>query len=71
MVAPDQVEAETLKLASSLAAKPPAAMKIARALVKGSADEIRARMQEELVHFVAQLKSAEARAAFEAFMKGR
>ena len=46
-------------------------MKIARALVKGSADEVRTRMQEELVHFVAQLKSAEARSAFEAFMKGR
>lgn len=71
VVSPDQVEAETLKIASSLASKPPAAMKIARALVKGSAEEVRTRMQEELVHFVAQLKSAEARAAFEAFMKGR
>jgi hypothetical protein len=27
------------------------------------------RMDEELVHFSAQLKSAEARAAFEAFMR--
>jgi enoyl-CoA hydratase/carnithine racemase len=71
VVSPDQVETETLKIAFSLASKPPAAMKIARALVKGSADEVRTRMQEELVHFVAQLKSAEARSAFEAFMKGR
>ncbi|MFN3507158.1 MAG: crotonase/enoyl-CoA hydratase family protein [Allorhizobium sp.] len=71
VVAPDQVETETLKIASSLASKPPAAMKIARALVKGSPEEVRSRMHEELVHFVAQLKSAEARAAFEAFMKGR
>jgi len=71
VVSPGEVETETLKIASSLASKPPAAMKIARALVKGSADEVRSRMQEELVHFVAQLKSAEARAAFEAFMKGR
>lgn len=71
VVAPDQVEAETLKIAASLASKPPAAMKIARALIKGNPDEVRTRMQEELVHFVAQLKSAEARAAFEAFMKGR
>ena len=71
VVSPGEVEAETLKIASSLASKPPAAMKIARALVKGSPDEVRARMQEELVHFVAQLKSAEARSAFEAFMKGR
>jgi len=28
-----------------------------------------ARMDEELVHFTAQLRSAEARAAFEAFMR--
>ncbi len=71
VVSPDQVEVETLKLASSLASKPPVAMKIARDLVKGSADEVRARMQEELQHFVSQLKSAEARAAFEAFMMKR
>ena len=71
VVSPDHVEVETLKLASSLASKPPAAMRIARALVKGSADEVRARMQEELKHFVSQLKSAEARAAFEAFMLKR
>ncbi|CAH0339780.1 crotonase/enoyl-CoA hydratase family protein [Rhizobium sp. CECT 9324] len=71
VVAPADVEAETLKIAAALAAKPPAAMKIARALVRGNPDEVRQRMQEELVHFVAQLKSTEARAAFEAFMKGR
>ncbi|HEV7433291.1 MAG TPA: enoyl-CoA hydratase, partial [Pseudorhizobium sp.] len=34
----------------------------------GNGDDILARMDEELVHFTKQLRSAEARAAFEAFM---
>ena len=63
------VEAETLKIAASLAAKPPQALKIARDLLRGKNDDVLARMDEELVHFAAQLKSAEARAAFEAFMR--
>lgn len=63
------VEAETLKVAASLAAKPPQALKIARNLLRGSIDDVVKRMDEELVHFAAQLKSAEARAAFEAFMR--
>ncbi|MGF9562640.1 crotonase/enoyl-CoA hydratase family protein [Neorhizobium sp. JUb45] len=69
VVVPGAVEAETLKLATSLAAKPPQALKIARELVRGPRDEVLARIDEELVHFTAQLKSPEARAAFEAFMK--
>jgi enoyl-CoA hydratase/carnithine racemase len=69
IVEPDAVEAETLALAAGLASKPPRALKIARDLVRGPRDEILARMDEELLHFSAQLKSAEARAAFEAFMR--
>lgn len=69
VVAPDAVEAETLALAASLASKPPQALKIARELVRGPREEVLARIDEELVHFTAQLKSPEARAAFEAFMK--
>jgi len=69
IVAPEAVEAETLALAASLAKKPPQALKIARDLVRGPRDAVLARMDEELVHFSAQLKSAEARAAFEAFMR--
>ena len=65
----DAVETETLSLAASLAKKPPQALKIARDLVRGPREAILARMDEELVHFSAQLKSAEARAAFEAFMR--
>lgn len=69
VVAPDEVEAETLKIAASLAAKPAGALKIARDLVRGSTEEVLTRIDEEMVHFSTQLRSAEARAAFEAFMK--
>jgi enoyl-CoA hydratase/carnithine racemase len=69
LVGPDAVEPETLSLAAELARKPPQALKIARDLVRGPRDEVLARMEEELVHFSAQLKSDEARAAFQAFMK--
>lgn len=68
VVAPEAVDAETLALAASLAAKPPHALKIARSLIRGNGDDVVARMDEELVHFTNQLRSAEARAAFEAFM---
>ncbi|HEV7434243.1 MAG TPA: crotonase/enoyl-CoA hydratase family protein [Pseudorhizobium sp.] len=68
VVSPDAVETETLALAESLAAKPPHALSIARSLIRGNGDDILARMDEELVHFTKQLRSAEARAAFEAFM---
>ncbi len=69
VVAPEEVETTTLKLAASLAAKPPGALKISRDLVRGNRDALYARMDEELEHFIAQLKSAEALAAFEAFMR--
>jgi len=65
----EAVEAETLSLASKLAAKPPEALRIARDLMRGSPDTVLDRIQKEAEHFAAQLKSAEARAAFEAFMK--
>ncbi len=64
-----EVEAETLKIAAMLAAKPPQALKIARDLLRGDSVDIRARIDEEIIHFAAQLQSAEARAAFEAFMR--
>lgn len=63
------VEQETLKIAASLAAKPPKALKIARDLLRGDVAAVRERIDAEIVHFAAQLQSAEARAAFEAFMR--
>lgn len=64
-----EVEAETLRIAAMLAAKPPQALKIARDLLRGDCADIRARIDAEIIHFAAQLQSAEARAAFEAFMR--
>ncbi|WP_075290022.1 crotonase/enoyl-CoA hydratase family protein [Pararhizobium arenae] len=69
IVEPEAVEGETLALASKLAAKPPAALAIARRLLRGDRGDVIARIDEEAVHFANQLKSAEARAAFEAFMR--
>ena len=69
VTAPEAVEAETLALATKLAAKPPEALRIARDLMRGPPDAILGRIAEEAEHFAARLKSAEARAAFEAFMK--
>ena len=63
------VEPETLKIAAILAAKPPQALKIARDLLRGDGADVRARIDAEIVHFAAQLQGAEARAAFEAFMR--
>jgi enoyl-CoA hydratase/carnithine racemase len=63
------VEDETLSLAARLAKKPPEALRIARDLIRGDRQDVLARIDEEARHFAAQLKSAEARAAFEAFMR--
>lgn len=68
VVSPNEVELEALALAANLAKKPPQALQIARNLIRGPRDELLARMDEELAHFSERLKSAEARAAFEAFM---
>jgi len=68
VVSPNEVELEALALAANLAKKPPQALQIARNLIRGPRDELLARMDEELAHFSERLKSAEARAAFEAFI---
>lgn len=68
LVAADALESEALALARDLAAKPPQAMAIARNLIRGPREAVLARIDEEADHFKQQLKSAEARAAFEAFM---
>ena len=48
------------------------ALSIARSLIRGDRADVLARIDEEAGHFAAQLKSPEARAAFEAFMaRGR
>ncbi len=69
VTAPGEVESQALAAAAKLAAKPPEALKIARDLVRGPREEIIARIDEEARHFAARLRSDEARAAFEAFMR--
>ena len=68
VVDPAAVEDEALAAARRLAAKPPKALSIARSLIRGARADVSARIDEEASHFAAQLKSPEARAAFEAFM---
>ncbi|MGG7516489.1 crotonase/enoyl-CoA hydratase family protein [Allorhizobium undicola] len=65
---PQEVEEQALAAAARLAAKPPEALAIARRLLRGDQTALMARMEEELHHFLARLKSAEAMAAFQAFM---
>lgn len=62
------LEAAVLAAAGQIAAKPPQAMKIARELMRGSRDDLVARIGEESEYFRERLKSDEARAALTAFM---
>lgn len=72
VVAEDVLEAETLAAAAALAAKPPEALAIARDLIRGTdRAAIVARIEEEAKLFGERLKSAEAMAAFQAFMTRR
>ncbi|WP_099865211.1 crotonase/enoyl-CoA hydratase family protein [Pararhizobium haloflavum] len=68
VVAAEELEPAVLGAATALAAKPPQALKIARDLVRGDRSDVVARIDEEAEHFKTQLRSSEARAAFEAFM---
>ena len=64
----DRLEDTALTYARDLANKPPEALRIARRLVRPDPDETAQRIAEEAKHFAAQLRSTEARTAFEAFM---
>jgi enoyl-CoA hydratase/carnithine racemase len=68
VVAADAVEAETMKAAREIAALPPQGVVASRRLMRGSPDEIVQRIDEEAELFKIRLQSAEARAAFQAFM---
>lgn len=66
----DQLRAKARAAAEAVAARPPAAVTITKALMRDAAG-IAARMDEEGVHFAAQLKSPEAKEAFAAFAEKR
>jgi|SRR4051812_2830783 len=65
-----ELRAHARAAAEAVAARPPAAVALTKALMRDPA-ALAARMQVEGVHFAAQLKSAEAREAFAAFAAKR
>lgn len=68
VVEADVLEAETLKTASAIAAKPREAVAITRRLLKPDPAILLQRIDEEAKLFSERLSSTEARKAFEAFM---
>jgi enoyl-CoA hydratase/carnithine racemase len=70
LVPADQLRARARAAAEGIAARPPAAVKITKRLMR-DAESIAARITEETVHFTAQLQSTEAKAAFAAFREKR
>jgi enoyl-CoA hydratase/carnithine racemase len=67
VVPPGDVEAEAMKAAQHIAALPAEAVAVSRRLMRGPPDETVARIDEEVRVFKERLRSAEARAAFDAF----
>jgi enoyl-CoA hydratase/carnithine racemase len=63
-----QIESAGFAAAAEIAAKPREAVRLSRKLIKGSPDEILARIDEEALMFAARLRSAEAQKAFTAFL---
>jgi enoyl-CoA hydratase/carnithine racemase len=68
VVAPDALEAEAMKAAHEIAALPPQGVLASRRLMRSDPDEIVARIDAEAEVFKTRLTSAEAQAAFTAFM---
>jgi enoyl-CoA hydratase/carnithine racemase len=66
----DELRARARAAADAIAARPPAAVATTKRLMRDVA-AISARMEEETTHFLAQLKSAEAREAFATFRDKR
>jgi enoyl-CoA hydratase/carnithine racemase len=65
-----ELRAKALAAAHAVAARPAAAVVITKSLMRDT-ERLAARMDEEGVHFAAQLKSAEAKEAFAAFAEKR
>ncbi|PZO78924.1 MAG: crotonase/enoyl-CoA hydratase family protein [Mesorhizobium amorphae] len=63
------LEETVWEAAEKLAAKPPEALRLSRRLIKGEPGRVEARIREEGDLFAQRLRSDEARAAFEAFMR--
>jgi len=65
-----EVQAKARAAAEAVAARPPAAVAITKSLMRDPA-ALAQRVEDEFVHFGAQLKSPEAKEAFAAFMEKR
>src|SRR5581483_12239721 len=68
VVAPEATEAEAMQAARGIAALPQESVRLARRLMRGDADEIAERINEEAALFRERLQSPEARAALQAFL---
>jgi enoyl-CoA hydratase/carnithine racemase len=68
MVPSADLEAAGFAAAAEIASKPREAVKLSRRLIKGSADEILTRIDEEALLFAQRLRSSEAQKAFMAFL---
>jgi len=65
----EELEARALDAALRLAAKPPAALRETRRLLRGDREELLQRMDEEALVFAQALASAEVKARFAAFLQ--
>jgi len=63
-----QLDAQALAVAREIAALPAESVMVARRLIRGSADEVVARIDTEVEEFKIRLASKEAKAAFAAFL---
>jgi enoyl-CoA hydratase/carnithine racemase len=63
-----ELEAQSLAVAHEIAALPPESLATARRLMRGSVEDIVARIDAEVEEFKIRLASPEARAAFAAFL---
>jgi enoyl-CoA hydratase/carnithine racemase len=70
LVTPDQLMPKALSTAQKLAERAPTAVKLSKALMKDAA-VVKARMEQEGAHFVAQLQSPEVGEAIGAFFEKR
>ena len=67
----DRLEAETIALALRLAAKPAAALRATKAMVKSARPPLDQRIRDEMEPFFERVRSPEAQEAFNAFMEKR
>lgn len=71
LVEPGALKQQACAAARTLGNKPPEALKLTRALMRGDRDELLKRIESEIVTFGKRLKSPEAIEAFQAFLEKR